>query len=95
MSRASDNYSYSWCPECKKWVPTSCMTAEYDPVDDTLVRMCTHCENTLLAGQPSTVEEDGFDWNKCVCSMSRMVGFDVHCVVSRDNLATVSSKWTT
>ena len=38
MSRASDNYSYNWCPECKKWVPANCMTAEYDPVDDILVR---------------------------------------------------------
>ena len=25
----------------------------------------------VLAGQPSTVEEDGFDWNKCVLDEQR------------------------
>lgn len=98
MSRASDNYSYSWCPECKKWVPASCMTAEYDPVDDVLVRMCTHCENTLLAGQPSTVEEDGFDWNKCVldeqrgwirCPLCGFKGQPGHSIIEMVNL----KKW--
>lgn len=34
--------SRSWCPECKKWVPSDLMNYDYDD-DGKLIRVCTPC----------------------------------------------------
>ena len=52
----------------------------------------------VLAGQPSTVEEDGFDWNKCVldeqhgwirCPLCGFKGQPGHGIIEMVNL----KKW--
>ena len=55
--------SYSWCPECKRWVPSNYFLAEYDKVDDVLTRMCFHCATLMSNGEDDLPE---FDWSNCV-----------------------------
>lgn len=61
MSQSKTEKSYSWCPECKKWIPSKYFMAEYDDVDKVLVRMCNHCAAVL--GDEDLPQ---FDWDSCI-----------------------------
>ena len=45
---------WSWCPQCKKWVPASLMNRDFDEETGQLIRMCTPC----MEGEESSYVED-------------------------------------
>lgn len=67
----SEGVGFSWCPICKHWVPAKYLIAEYDHVDDVLIRMCYNCAHQLGDTELPTFEhkdfryDPTFEWVRC------------------------------